>query len=72
LRTGNTIRAAPIATIWQRRRSDGNEEEARYEAQRGKEERTPRCGEEALGRQEEQREAWRQEGGEAARRQEER
>src|SRR6476659_9642525 len=63
LRRGPTIRAAPIATIWQRRRSDGDEEEARDEA-RGEEERTPRAGNpEACWRQDE-RQAF---GGEASR-----
>jgi hypothetical protein len=38
LANGRNIRAAPTATIWQRRRSDGNEEEGtRFEAKRWEE-----------------------------------
>src|SRR3954470_12004248 len=50
---------------WQRRRSDGDEEEARDQA-RGQEERTPRAGDqEALRREEGHGQAWREEGREA-------
>src|SRR4051812_27603604 len=66
----STIRAAPRATTWQRRRSDGNEEEGRQQAKRWQELCAPRWRQarrQALVGEEERREEgrcqeeWRQE-----------